>query len=189
MKIDLSKLWDSLHSSFWFIPTLMVAVAIALAFMTISLDEGDSEWFKTLGWIYTRGPDGARAILSTVAGSISSVATTAFSIVIVALQLASGQFDPRLLRNFMRDTGNQIVLGTFISTFIYCLLVLRTISDTEDSDFVPHISVTFAVVLAIASIAVLIYLIEHAATSIQAQHVIAAVDQEPKRYPIPLSLR
>lgn len=178
MKIKLSKLWDSLHSSFWFVPTLMVAVSIALAFCTIALDEGDTEWFTKFGWTYTRGADGARAILSTIAGSMISVATTAFSIVIVALQLASGQFGPRLLSNFMRDIGNQVVLGTFIATFMYCLLVLRTINAGEDSEFVPHISVTFGVGLALASIAVLIYFIHHAATSIQAQQVIAQVGHD-----------
>lgn len=178
MNIKLSKHWDSLRTSLWFIPSLMVAGAIALSFLTIALDEGDREWLKTFGWTYTRGADGARAILSSIAGSMITVATTAFSIVIVALQLASGQFGPRLLRNFMRDIGNQIVLGTFIATFIYCLLVLRTINAGEDSEFVPHLSVTFALALAIASIAVLIYFIHHAAESIQAQHIIAQVGHE-----------
>lgn len=173
-----SKHWDSLRTSLWFIPSLMVASAIALSFFTIALDEGDREWLKTFGWAYTRGADGARAILSSVAGSMITVATTAFSIVIVALQLASGQFGPRLLRQFMRDTGNQIVLGTFIATFIYCLLVLRTINAGEDNEFVPHLSVTFAIGLALASIAVLIYFIHHAAESIQAQYVIAQVGHE-----------
>lgn len=173
-----SKHWDSLRTSLWFIPSLMVVSAIALSFLTIALDEGDREWLKTFGWTYTRGADGARAILSSVAGSMITVATTAFSIVIVALQLASGQFGPRLLRQFMRDTGNQIVLGTFIATFIYCLLVLRTINAGEDNEFVPHLSVTFALALALASIAVLIYFIHHAAESIQAQHVIAQVGDE-----------
>lgn len=178
MNIKLSKHWDGLRTSLWFIPSLMVASAIALSFLTITLDEGDREWLKTFGWTYTRGADGARAILSSVAGSMITVATTAFSIVIVALQLASRQFGPRLLRNFMRDTGNQIVLGTFIATFIYCLLVLRTINAGEDNEFVPHLSVTFAVGLALASIVVLIYFIHHAAESIQAQHVIAQVGDE-----------
>ncbi len=75
-----------------------------------------------------------------------------FSITIVALQLASSPFGPRLLRNFMQDTGNQVVLGTFISTFVYSLMVLRTVNETEDNEFVPHVAVTCAIVLAIDSI-------------------------------------
>lgn len=76
----------------------------------------------SLGWVYTGGPNGARALLSTVAGSTISVAGTVFSIVIVAFTLTSSQFGPRQLINFMRDTGNKVVLGTFAATFLYCLL-------------------------------------------------------------------
>jgi len=178
MKIQPTKLWDSLNTSFWFIPTLMVLSAIALAIVTIYADHQEAELVGKVIFTYTRGPDGARAILSSIAGSMVTVATTAFSIVIVALQLASGQFGPRLIRSFIRDRGNQIVLGTFIATFVYCLLVLRTINGQEDEEFVPQLSVTFSVGLAIASIAVLIYFIDHSARSIQAQHVIAQVGND-----------
>ena len=177
--IKLGKLWDSLHSSYWFVPTLMAASAIALAFMMLSLDRaGKSGPIEKLAWIYTGGPDGARTLLSTIAGSMITVAGTAFSITIVALTLASSQFGPRLLRNFMQDTGNQVVLGTFIATFIYCLLVLRTVRGDDYNVFVPQLSVTVGIVLAIASIGVLIYFIHHASTSIQAWHVITEVGSD-----------
>ncbi|MEG3851272.1 DUF2254 domain-containing protein [Microcoleus sp. herbarium19] len=176
--VKLSKLWDSLHSSYWFIPTLMAVGSIILAFTMLTLDRTGRtpNWW----WIYTGGTDGARSLLSSVAGSMVSVVATAFSITIVALQLASSNFGPRLLRNFMQDTGNQIVLGTFISTFIYCLLVLRTIHGEGDgySLFVPQLSVTVGTVLAIASIGVLIYFIHHASTIIQASHVITQVSSD-----------
>lgn len=179
MKTKLIKLWDSLHSSFWFVPTLMVALAIGLSFATIRLDQTlQTDVIGELGWAYSLGPNGSRAILSAIAGSMMSVATTAFSITIVALQLASSQFGPRLLRNFMQDTGNQIVLGTFISTFVYSLLVLRTINGVAQNEFVPHIAVTCGLALAIASIGVLIYFIHHAASSIQVEQVIANVGRE-----------
>jgi len=173
--VKLSKLWDSLHSSYWFIPTLMAASSIILAWTMLTVDRtgGTPNWW----WIYTGGTDGARSLLSSVAGSMVSVVATAFSITIVALQLASSNFGPRLLRNFMQDTGNQIVLGTFIATFIYCLLVLRTIHGEGEgySLFVPQLSVTVGTGLAIASIGVLIYFIHHASTIIQASHVITQV--------------
>jgi uncharacterized membrane protein len=104
-----------------------------------------------------------------------TVAGVAFSITIVALTLASSQFGPRLLRNFMLDTGNQIVLGVFISTFVYCLLVLRSVNSIEEHFFVPRISVTFAMALALVSVGVLIYFIHHISTSIHADRVIAVV--------------
>ncbi len=177
--IKLSKLWYSLHSSYWFVPTLMAIVAIALSWAMLALDRsGKSGPIESLGWIYTGGPDGARALLSAVAGSMITVAGTTFSITIVALQLASSQFGPRLLRNFMQDTGNQVVLGTFIATFLYCLLVLRTVRGDEYNVFVPQLSVTVGILLAIISIGVLIYFINHASTLIQASHIIGEVSAD-----------
>lgn len=177
--IKLNKLWDSLHSSYWFLPTIIVAISFGLAIAILKLDRaGYHTVLAKLGLIYTGGPDGARAMLSAIASSMITVAGTVFSITIVALQLASSQFGPRLLRNFMQDTGNQIVLGTFIGTFLYCLLVLRTIRGEDYNIFVPQLAVTFGIGLAIASIGVLIYFIHHASTIIQASHVINSVARE-----------
>ncbi|MEA5451250.1 DUF2254 domain-containing protein [Leptolyngbya sp. CCNP1308] len=176
--LKLSKFWDSLRSSYWFLPTLMAAGAIALAFTLLALDQSNVTDISALSWIYQGGADGARAVLSVIAGSMVTVAATAFSITIVALQLASSHFGPRLLRNFMQDQGNQIVLGTFIATFIYCLLVLRTIRGEDYQLFVPQLSVTVGVLLAMASIGVLIYFIHHASTIIQVSHVIADVSHD-----------
>ncbi|WOD38439.1 DUF2254 domain-containing protein [Nodosilinea sp. E11] len=176
--IKLSKFWDNLRSSYWFLPTLMAVGAIALAFGLLAIDRSDSIDISALSWIYQGGADGAREVLSVIAGSMVTVAATAFSITIVALQLASSHFGPRLLRNFMQDQGNQIVLGTFIATFIYCLLVLRTIRGEDHEPFVPQLSVTVGVLLAMASIGVLIYFIHHASTIIQVSHVIADVSHD-----------
>ncbi|MFB2877938.1 DUF2254 domain-containing protein [Floridanema aerugineum] len=173
--VKLNKLWDSLHSSYWFLPSLMVLGGIILAFSTLTLDRMDKVKMEEWSWIYTGGPEGARSLLSAIAGSMVSVAATAFSITIVALQLASANFGPRLLRNFMQDTGNQIVLGTFIGTFIYCLLILRTVRGEDYKLFVPQLSVTVGLLLALASIAVLIFFIHHASTIIQASYVIENV--------------
>ncbi|WP_165244989.1 DUF2254 domain-containing protein [Paludisphaera soli] len=183
MKIWLVGRWDDVRTSFWFVPTLMVAGAVLLSLATIHLDKAtpSRNGLATLGWTFTRGPEGSRAVLSTVAGSMMTIASVTFSITVVALQLASSQFGPRLLRNFMRDRGNQVAIGTFIATFTYCLLVLRTVNGTEDERFVPHISVTVGLLLALASLGVLIYFIHHAAESIQAENVIAAVGRELDR--------
>src|SRR5689334_15337853 len=109
----------------------MAAVGVILSFALVRLDTVVSaERIDELGWLYSFGPEGARAILSAIASSMITVAGLTFSITMLTLQLASSQFGPRLLRNFMRDRGNQIVLGTFIATFIYCLLVLRTVRGT-----------------------------------------------------------
>jgi uncharacterized membrane protein len=107
-----------------------------------------------------------------------NVAGVVFSITMVALTMASSQFGPRLLRNFMRDPGNQVVLGTFVATFLYCVLVLRTIRSGDDAPFVPYIAVTVAIALALASLGVLIYFIHHTSTAIQVSNIIARVSRE-----------
>lgn len=177
MNTRLRNLWDALNGSFWFIPALMTLAAGVISFILVALDQTLSDELAFL-FGYTRGPEGARSLLSTVASSVITVAGVVFSITIAALSLASNQFGPRLLRNFMRDRGNQLVLGTFIATFMYCLLVLRTVNGSQENAFVPHVSVTFAVLLAIASLAVLIYFIHHVATIIQAEQVVDTVSGE-----------
>jgi uncharacterized membrane protein len=175
----LRNLWQSLQETFWFLPAVMTCAAFALAFVTIRIDEGIN--YQESGgpdWVYTRGPEGARAILSTVAGSMITVAGVVFSVTVVALSLASSQFGPRLLRNFVRDRGNQIVLGTFVTTFVYCLLVLRTIRQMNGQEFVPHVSVTAAIMMALTSLGVLIYFIHHVSVQIQAPEIIANVGRE-----------
>lgn len=179
MKMRLQNLWATVRTSFWFIPGFMVFSAIWISFVIVAVDRMiESGQHSVLGLLYTGGPEGARAILSTIAGSMITVAGVAFSITIVALTLASSQFGPRLLRNFMRDTGNKIVLGTFIATFIYCLLVLRSVYSIEGHIFVPAISVTFAIALAVVNVGVLVYFIHHISTSIHADRVIEGVYED-----------
>jgi uncharacterized membrane protein len=178
-KLKLSKLWDSLLSSFWFVPTLMLAIVIGLAIATLAIDAAfNIQNIKIFGGIFAKGPQGAGRVLSTIASSMLTVAGTTFSIAIVALQLASSQFGPRMLRDFMQDRVSQIVLGTFTSTFLYCVLVLWTIEGDQGKTFVPQFSILVSVLLAIVSIGVLIYFIHHTAESIHADNLIAKINRE-----------
>ena len=175
----LVSMWELLRGSFWFLPSVMAAGAVLLSFGTVRVDTAmEADAYGRFEFIYLFGPEGARAILSAVATSMITVAGLTFSITMLTLQLASSQFGPRLLRNFMRDRGNQLVLGTFISTFVYCLLVLRTVKGVEGSSFVPHLAVAIGVVLAVASLAVLIYFIHHTASSIRLETLLASLADE-----------
>ncbi|MEM0961143.1 MAG: DUF2254 domain-containing protein [Bacteroidota bacterium] len=175
---------DALRSSYWFLPSLMALGATALAVLTTTLDGMlGADWLDGVPWLQPSQADGARSVLSTIAGSMIGVAGVTFSITIASVVYASGQYGPRLLSNFMRDRGNQITLGTFIATFIYCLLVLQTVraqgEDTQDlSAFVPHIALLTGVVLALLSITVLIYFIHHIPESILVSNVIAGIGRE-----------
>ncbi len=178
MKTRLLTIWEKLHTSFWFVPGLVVAASVALAAATIAIDREMSERaVLRLPLVYRTGVEGARALLSTVAGSMITVTGVVFSVMVVAFTLASSQFTPRLLRNFMRDLGNQVVLGIFIGTFTYCLCVLR-IDGGVDEVFVPRISVSCAFALTGLSIGALVYFIHHAASLIQAQAIIATIGRE-----------
>jgi uncharacterized membrane protein len=178
MKTRLLNLWEKLRTSYWFIPSLMVLAALLLAPGINWLDDvWTPDWLWESGWAHKNEPAGARELLSTAAGGVITVTGVVFSITIVALSLASQQFGPRLLYNFMRDRGNQFVLGTYLGTYLYCLLILRTIRQGEDS-YVPHLSVLVGFLLVILSLGVLIYFIHHVAESVQAMTVITVVHKD-----------
>lgn len=170
---------EELRSSYWFVPTVIAVAAVLFSFLTVWIDQQvQLDWVRHVGFFWSGGAEGARGLLSTLAGSMITVAGVVFSMTLVVLSLASSQFGPRLLRNLMRDTASQVGLGIFVATFIYCLLVLRTIRSNDSVNFVPYVSVTVGLVLGVASLAVLIYYIHHVAMAIQAPNVIARVAGE-----------
>jgi uncharacterized membrane protein len=178
MLARLKMAWSGVRDSLWFIPAVFTVAAAALALLLVQLEQSRqwelSQWDY---WLLTGGVEGSRQVLGTIAGSLITVIGVVFSVTIVALQLASSQFTPRILRNFMADRVNQVVLGAFISTFTYTLLVLRVIrSEAEDDQqFVPHLAVAVAIVLALVSIGCLIYFVHHVARSIQVSVVLSRV--------------
>jgi uncharacterized membrane protein len=158
------------RDSLWFLPALLTLASAVLAFVTLGLDHRYAAAdLRGLQFLFSAGSDGARGVLSTIAGSIITVTGVVFSITIVALQLASSQFTPRVLRSFTEDRANQLVLGVFIGTFTYSLLILRSVRSTADNynRFIPMISVTCALALCLITIGFLIFFIDHIARSIQ----------------------
>ncbi len=167
MKARLAHHWDTLLSGLWFVPSLMALLAVALAFLTLHLDRSlPPDWIASLAWVWIGGPDGAYALLSALAGSMITVAGVVFSITIVALSLASNQYGPRLLRNFMRDRVNQLVLSIFVGAFAYSTAGLYTVGvkHAGEQAFVPRLAVSGSLALALASVGVLIYFIHHRPT-------------------------
>lgn len=175
----LQALWADIHSSLWFLPAVLVVLAVAAAYGSIELDRrlpGDLR--AGAGWFaFGVGADGARGVLTAIAGSIITVTGVVFSVTVVALQLASTQFTPRVLRNFTEDRANHLVLGVFIATFTYALVVLRTVRSSQEGmePFVPSVSVSIAVVLALVSIGFLIFFIHHITASIRISTILQRV--------------
>ena len=176
MKTRLLYFWDQILSSFWFFPLLLVFTAIGLAIGFVYVDSVISYTpNNTIRYFFSGSVDSARSVLTIVGGGMLGVASTVFSITLVALTLASSQYGSRLLRNFMHDRLNQFVLGTYIATFIYCLMVLRTVKSTEEVIFIPNISVLFAMLLALGNIFLLIIFIHHISMSIQADKIVSDI--------------
>lgn len=173
----LRALWNRISSGLWFVPTTIVLGHAALAVILILVDQRvDTSDIDGIAWIFRGGSDSARAALSTVASSMITVMGVTFSVTIVALQLASSQYTPRVLYTFTRDRGNQVVMGSFIGTFTYAIIVLRAVRSPEDGVlFVPTIAVTGGIILALVSVAALIYFIHHISTSIRVSHIIARI--------------
>ena len=153
----LEQQWSDLRATFWFLPFLIVLTSIVYAVVLIQTDyAGGDRWLAQWPRIFGVGAEGARDMLSTLAGSMMSVMGITFSMTLLALAQASSQYTSRILRNFMRSRVTQVTLGTFAGIFVYCLIVLHTIR-TGDAPFVPSLAVFFAFVLAFGGIAVLIF--------------------------------
>ena len=161
-------------------PSLMVTGSIVFAVVLIEADSaGFSQWLSQWPRVFNVGAEGARQMLSTLAGSMITVMGITFSMTLLALVQASSQYTSRILRNFMRSRVTQATLGVFASIFAYCLIVLRTIRGGGGVDeFVPSLAVFFAFVISLAGVGVLIYFIHHIALSIQASNIIASVAKE-----------
>jgi uncharacterized membrane protein len=170
--------WNRVRSNYWFVPTVIIALGFGLAYGMLTLDALlPTKYVLHLSWIYTRGADGARALLSVTAQSMITVAGVVFSITTVALTFASNQFGTRILRNFIHDVGNQVVFGTFLATFIYGLVVMRRIEGGEHG-FVPSLAVAVGIFLAVASTFTLVYFIHHVIVSMEAETVVSRVAEE-----------
>jgi uncharacterized membrane protein len=171
---------ERIRHSLWFIPTLCVVLAGMAALAMVAVSAAVGPIGADLPIVFSAGADGARAMLQAIAGSVITVAGVVFSITIVALQLTSSQFSPRVLRSFLSDRSNQVVLGTFMGTFTYALLVLRSIrgETSEAAEFVPGPAVTGALLLTFLSLAMLIYFIHHISVRIQVTSIVESVADE-----------
>ena len=173
---------EALRTNLWLVPTIEVIAAVGLFMVTLRLDRAVyTGHLRAPSWVISGTADAARQILTSIAASVITVVGIVFSITIVTLTLASTQFGPRMLRNFIRDRGTQLTLGTFVATFVYCVVALVSIGPGSHGDFVPHVSITTTFGLVLIDLAVLIYFIHHIATQIQLPQVIASIAKDLAR--------
>ena len=170
---------ESIRNGLWFIPSAMVLATVVLGRIIAEVDDHAVELPGEFGG----DASSAQTLLATVAASTLTMTTLVLSITIVALQLASQQFSPRVMRTFFRDSGTKVALGVFLSTTVYALLVLRIVipEDGATPEYVPGISVAIAFGLMLCSLGAFLYYLNHVAHSIRAVHIMEAVAAETRR--------
>lgn len=166
-------LWESLLTSYWFIPIVMMLGSVALCYACLALIERAflPDFLRPLIPLVTQ--ESVQQLLSTVAGAMITFTSIAFSMTLVALTLASNQFGPRLIRNFMNDRNTQTVLGLMVSTFLFCLLSMHHLSYIASNQDAVSLLAGFTVFFAIVDCVTIVFFIHHVSRSIQADQVIA----------------
>lgn len=160
--------------SFWFVPGLMSLGAIALVIITRDAAGSEElEAFFREHALIAASPEATRTILATTVGSIITVTSLVFSMVLLALSRASQQLGPRLLQDFTGDKINQVVLGAFVATFVHALLTLAMTSDP-----IPPTAVAVSIVLVLICFVLLVFFLHHTARYMQADYVLARVNDE-----------
>ncbi len=178
-RVRFSKLLIHLKSSLWFVPVLCVLAGAALSLGTIALDRLLD--YQAIPVAFTGGPDSALIILTTVAASMVSLTALVLTITMVVVQLAMGQFSPRIVQRILRDKPSQFAIGLFVATFVHAILAAREVTINGDSTGqVPGIAVVTAFTLVLASIAVLVMYVHHIGQSLRVSALIELVGKDTR---------
>ncbi len=180
--VRVAWLREAVHDSLWVLPLLFVLGSVALWMVMHQVDQVTSDGAQP-SFAFVGEATGAQQVLSTIASSTMAFTGLVFSITVVALQLASQQFSPRVMRTFFRDTGTKVCLGVFVATFVYALLVLRTVRPPVEGEggFIPGLSITVAFGLALASLGTFVFYVNHITHSIRVVSIIERVAGETRR--------
>ena len=173
--INLKKIASIIGGSFWFIPSILISIAAIVGvvlpkvplpdFLTTALDH----------LFIIVDLEDSLEVVKLIASSTITITSIAFSMTVVALVMASNQFGPRLIENFMQNKWTQLVLGIFTSTFVFCLVVISKINVSSEASYYPQFAIVIAVILAVICVFVLIFFIHHVATSIRADNVVKQI--------------
>jgi uncharacterized membrane protein len=179
---------SNFSAGLWFIPVMCVLAGVLLSLGTLAIDR-TTDFALVPEWI-TGGPDAALNVLGTIAASMVSLATLVLTITMVVVQLAMGQFSPRIVQTFLRDKPSQVAIGLFVATFAHAMLSMREVSLDGDGQ-VPGIAIVVAYVLVLVSIAMLVVYVTHIGRSLRVSSLIELVGNDTRRllderYPEPV---
>ena len=190
MRITLYKVYKNVSTSLWMIPVLCVLLGMVISFVTLAIDRAND--YQLVSPSLVGGPDAAIAILTTVAGSMVNLAVLVLTIVLVVVQLAMGQFSPRIVQRLLRDRPSQFAIGLFVATFVHTLLAIREIepSSSEGPGHVPGAAVLVTFILALVSIAVLVAYIHHIGQALRVSALVEIAGDHTRKlidrvYPTP----
>ncbi|MGJ8696514.1 MAG: DUF2254 domain-containing protein [Verrucomicrobiaceae bacterium] len=174
MTTFISHVSEKIRASAWTIPSALVISAIILSQFILWADTmlaGVDGWWKSIVGLGDQA--GARSLLATIATSMLAVAGVSFSSIMVTMALASQQFGPRLLRNFIKDKVSQTVLGALLATFTFCIFAMRGIKEVGGPVLIPHLSILIALLLALVCLTLFIRFVHHILSDIQVEEVTA----------------
>ena len=159
---------------FWVVPATWCLLAVAVGLV---LPSAESSWLPGSSLVFEGGAEGARTMLSTIAGAMISVTGLVFSITMVVLQLASSQYTPRVLQAFLGDRTTQHTLGLFAASFVYALVVLRAVRDGQEQ---PGLAISLAFLLVLGAVGMFLAYIHHIATSIGVARILQNTAQQSR---------
>jgi uncharacterized membrane protein len=176
--LRLGRSFSRFRRGLWFIPLVCVLAGVALSFGTIELDQAYD--YRLVPRSISGGPDAALQILSTVAASMVSLAALVLTITRVVVQLAMGQFSPRIVQRILQDKPSQFAIGVFVATFAHSILALREVQ-TDGGEVVPGLAVAVAFVLVLVSIMVLVWYVNHIGRALRVSALIELVGHDTRK--------
>lgn len=178
MRARLTMVWENVSTSLWFVPGMLTVGAVLLAWLVLAPPLDVADRFAPAWWLYSGRAKDASTLLGIFFTSMITMATLAVSITMVVLTLAAAQLGPRLIRSFMADRRTQLMLGFFLATIVYLILILRAVNAAANDDGVPHLAVTIATVSVLICVFMLLFFVHHLARSIVADTVIRRVGDD-----------
>ncbi|WP_165404114.1 DUF2254 domain-containing protein [Egicoccus halophilus] len=169
--------WEDLQDSLWLLPAVGVVLSIALARILVALEPEGGGVPDAIA--FTGNAAGAHEVLGQLTGATFTVMGVVFSLTIVALQMASSQFSPRLLRTFLKDRSVQLVLTGLVGSGVFHVSVLRHVRSPEEGEaFVPELATTFALLYALVAVGLVVYFLHHLSSQLRVEVIMASIRRE-----------
>jgi len=183
LRAKLYSIYLEITSSIAFYPSLISVLLLLLSILLLSVETAETTTFfiDNFNYLVISDPDTARSILGTLIGGILSLMVFSFSMVMVLLNQASSNFSPRLLPGLISDKSHQIVLGTYMGTIIYNIIVLISIVSDSDEYTINGLSILGGIILGVVCLGMFIFFIHSISTGIQINNILDRIYTQTKK--------